>query len=91
MDAAPISPSEHRWLEHQTRLWEGEGLISPESGEAIRGRYTLSQRLALTRLVIYLGAAFVIVGLIWLVTSRITQTSSPRSAGSPSSRRSGSR
>lgn len=73
MDAAPISPSEHRWLEHQTRLWEGEGLISPESGEAIRGRYTLSQRLALTRLVIYLGAAFVIVGLIWLVASNLDQ------------------
>ena len=75
MSDRTISDNQRLWLGTQTRIWESEGLITAEAGERIRGRYVVAQQVNLTRLVVFLGAAFVAVGLIWLVAANLQRFS----------------
>ncbi len=45
--------------------------MSEESAGAIRSRYVAARRVTLLRVVLGLGAAFVVVGLIWLVAANL--------------------
>ncbi len=71
MNDHTISDNQRIWLDTQSRIWESERIISAEAGERIRGRYVVAQQVNLTRLVVFLGAAFVAVGLIWLVAANL--------------------
>lgn len=71
MSDRTITENQAQWLATQSRIWEAEGIIPAETGERIRGRYTATQRGSLTSLVVFLGSAFVVIGLIWLVASNL--------------------
>lgn len=66
-----ISSRRLAWLDAELQEWQSDGLIDPDGARAIRSRYDASQRLALNRVVLGLGAAFVAVGVIWLVASNL--------------------
>lgn len=66
-----ISSRRLAWLDTELQEWQSDGLIDPDEARAIRSRYNASQRLALNRVVLGLGAAFVAVGTIWLVASNL--------------------
>lgn len=70
-DRVHASPNQLEWLRTQVHDWQTEGLVSPEVGERILGRYEVSRRLSLGRLLLTLGACFVGAGLIWLVAENI--------------------
>lgn len=72
---APIAPRMLRWLTAQLAEWSREGLITDAQADAIAARYTASTRLALLRLVVGLGAAFLAVGLLWLVATNLDRLS----------------
>jgi uncharacterized membrane protein len=69
--------SAHRlaWLEGELAAWQAEGLIADGEARAIRARYVPSRRFSLARLLLGLGAAFVAVGLIWLVAANLDRIS----------------
>lgn len=69
------SPGQLSWLDGELPRWVADGLVTPESAEAIRGRYATSRRFSLVRLAVTLGAVFVAVGLIWLVTANLDRFS----------------
>lgn len=72
---APIAPRMLRWLTAQLAEWSREGLLTGAQADAIAARYTASTRLALLRLVVGLGAAFLAVGLLWLVATNLDRLS----------------
>jgi uncharacterized membrane protein len=65
------TPGQLAWLTEQVRLWQAERLVSDETAERILGGYADVRRLSLGRLLLYLGGAFVGVGLIWLVAANL--------------------
>jgi len=71
----PVSTREVAWLDQQLRTWVAEGLVTDETGTAIRARYVATRTSRLSRLLLYLGSAFVGVGLIWLVASNLDELS----------------
>jgi uncharacterized membrane protein len=71
----PVSPRELAWLTGQVARWRADGTIDERQVGAILGRYQASRRFGLTTLVLALGAAFVGVGLIWLVAANLDQLS----------------
>lgn len=62
-----VPPSRLRWLQAELADWQEDGLLTPQAAAAIRGRYVAGTRSALLSLVVGLGAAFLAVGLLWLV------------------------
>lgn len=66
-----VSTRQLAWLEGELASWQAEGLIAEGEAQAIRARYVPSNRLSLTRLLLALGAAFIAVGLIWLVAANL--------------------
>ncbi|QBX54791.1 DUF2157 domain-containing protein [Nocardioides seonyuensis] len=73
----PVSSDRHRWLTHELRDWQADGLIDPVTARAIAARYVdagdRQRRFTLGRLLLSLGATFVGVGLIWLVAANLDQ------------------
>ena len=78
-DAAtrPATRAELDWLTSQLHDWRSTGLVDEGQAAAIRGRYHVvadpTRRFSLARLLLGLGAAFVGVGLIWLVAANLEQ------------------
>jgi uncharacterized membrane protein len=73
MDATPqpVSPRQLAWLRDELPRWQAQGLVSGEHAAAILDQYRAVKRAGLARLMLYLGAAFVGVGLIWLVAANL--------------------
>jgi len=68
-----VSPGQLAWLATELPIWQGAGLVGDTEAAAILGRYQASRRLSLGRLMLYLGGAFVGVGLLWLVAANLDQ------------------
>ncbi|NED50296.1 DUF2157 domain-containing protein, partial [Micromonospora aurantiaca] len=56
-------------LRGEVAAWQADGLIDGETAARIASRYAHSRRFALERLVLFLGSAFLGVGLIWIVAA----------------------
>ena len=74
----PVSSDQHRWLTRELQDWLDEGIIDSSAAEAIAARYVATgdhgrRRFSLGRLLLSLGAAFVGVGIIWLVAANLDQ------------------
>lgn len=69
----PVSPRQLEWLTDEVRSWEAEGLVDEQQAASILGSYRAGRRFGLGRLMLYLGSAFIGVGLIWLVASNLDQ------------------
>lgn len=61
------------WLAAELPVWQAEGLVDAEQATALRQRYRATPGRGLAQLLLYLGAAFVGVGLIWLVAANLDQ------------------
>ena len=70
-----VSPRQLAWLEEEIAGWRSDGLVTDEAATAIRSRYVAGRRLSLITVVVSLGAAFVSVGVIWLVAANLDQLS----------------
>ena len=67
-----------RWLDTELHHWVDEALLAPGQADAIRRRYhpiATVRRFSLARLLLSLGAAFLGVGLIWLVAANLDELS----------------
>ncbi len=73
----PVSSEHYRWLRHELVDWQAEGLVDATTAARITDRYhdagAQHHRFSLGRLFLFLGAAFVGVGLIWLVATNLDQ------------------
>ena len=73
----PATRAELDWLTSQLHDWRTAGLVDDLQATAIRGRYHVvpdpTRRFSLARLLLGLGAAFVGIGLIWLVAANLDQ------------------
>jgi uncharacterized membrane protein len=69
------TPAQLSWLQSQLGDWQAEGLVDTTTAEAIGARYVAARRVTLVRIVLGLGAAFVAIGLIWLVAANLDQFS----------------
>ncbi len=67
----PITPRSLEWLTGEVAIWQREGLVSEGQAHQILDRYHASRRFSLAALVLTLGAAFVGIGLIWLVAANL--------------------
>jgi uncharacterized membrane protein len=70
-----VPPATLSWLEDELAAWQAEGRLDAAAAAGIRARYTASRRLSLGRLMLLLGAAFLGVGLIWLVATNLDELS----------------
>ena len=70
-----VPPATLSWLERELVAWQAEGRLDAETAAGIRARYTSSHRVPLSRLMLLLGAAFLGVGLIWLVAANLDEMS----------------
>lgn len=68
-----ITPEHHRWLGKELQHWQGEGLIDAPTARTIADRYEIvsGRRISLSRLLLTIGAAFVGIGVIWLVAANL--------------------
>ncbi len=69
----PATPQQLAWLSDELPLWRAAGLVDDRAAAAILRGYHPSRRFDLSRLLLTLGAAFVGVGVIWLVASNLDQ------------------
>ena len=69
----PASPAQLDWLAAELPLWRAAGLVDDRAATAILANYHPSRRFDLSRLLLTLGAAFVGVGILWLVASNLDQ------------------
>ncbi len=67
----PVPPRTLEWLTREMSAWRRDGLISSDQEQGILHRYQASRRFSLASLVLTLGAAFVGIGLIWLVAANL--------------------
>ena len=70
-EARPLAPRRLDWLNNETARWVSEGLLTADAAEKIKGQYVASHAGSLTRVISYLGGAFVGVGLVWLVATNL--------------------
>jgi uncharacterized membrane protein len=70
-----ISPRRLAWLRRELAQWQEEGIVDVPVAERIAARYAAGRRMVLGRLALGLGAAFVGIGLIWLVAANLDQLS----------------
>ncbi|MGH3368770.1 MAG: DUF2157 domain-containing protein [Nocardioidaceae bacterium] len=73
--ARPVAPGQLAWLEGELAAWRSAGVVDDAQAQAIRGRYVASRRFSLTRLLLFVGGAFIGVGLLWLVASNLDSMS----------------
>lgn len=71
MSRMQISPRRLAWLRDQLDAWQADGLVSDEQARAIAGRYEPDTRASIAGLVYVLGALFLGVGVIWLVSTNV--------------------
>ncbi len=69
----PATPAQLAWLADELPLWRAAGLVDDRSASTILAGYHPSRRFDLSHLLLTLGAAFVGVGIIWLVASNLDQ------------------
>jgi uncharacterized membrane protein len=67
----PATPAQLDWLAAELSHWRASGLVDDHAATAILAGYHPSRRLDLSNLLLTLGAAFVGVGVIWLVASNL--------------------
>lgn len=72
-----ITASHRHWLDDELLAWQSEGLIDAPTAAAINERYDVVQtrRLNLARLLLLVGAAFVGIGVIWLIAANLDELS----------------
>ncbi|MCP3421587.1 DUF2157 domain-containing protein [Nocardioides pinisoli] len=77
VSARPVAPQQLAWLRAELAGWTSEGIISEEQAARIASRYRSEHhaRTGVGRVLLYLGAGFVGVGLIWLVAANLDQLS----------------
>ena len=69
----PATPAQLDWLAAELPLWRSAGLVDDRAANAILASYHPTRRFELSSLLLTLGAAFVGVGIIWLVASNLDQ------------------
>lgn len=73
----PVSSEQYRWLRRELVDWQADGIVDAHAAQAIAARYRdaglTHRRFSLGRLLLTLGAAFVGVGLIWLVAANLDE------------------
>jgi uncharacterized membrane protein len=69
----PATPAQLDWLAAELPHWRAAGLVDDRAATAILAGYHPSRRFDLARLLLTLGAAFVGVGILWLVASNLDQ------------------
>lgn len=67
----PVPPAHLAWLESELDGWRAAGVIDDAQAAAIRGRYVAVRRFSLLTLLLWLGGAFVGVGVLWLVAANL--------------------
>ena len=67
----PVSPGQLDWLEAEIAAWRDAGIVDEVQAHAIRSRYVAVRRFSLNRLLLFVGGAFIGVGLLWLVASNL--------------------
>jgi uncharacterized membrane protein len=75
--AHTVTPSQLAWLEGELSAWRAAGVIEDSQERAILSRYVGVQGFSLAALLLRIGAAFIGVGLIWLVASNLDALSPP--------------
>ena len=73
----PATPAQLDWLAAELPHWKAAGLVDDRAATAILAGYHPSRRFDLSRLLLTLGAAFVGVGILWLVASNLDQLPPP--------------
>lgn len=77
IEQRPVSSDHYRWLRRELAEWQADGIVDAATAEAITARYLevgdRQRRFTLGRLLLLLGAAFVGIGLIWLVAANLDQ------------------
>lgn len=68
---SPATPGQLAWLSREVAAWQADGILDQAQATSILGRYRSTRRLYLSRLALWLGSAFVGVGLLWLVASNL--------------------
>ena len=71
----PVAPAQLAWLEGELAAWRAAGVVDDTQVEAIRSRYVAVRRFSLTTLLLFLGGAFVGIGLLWLVATNLDDLS----------------
>lgn len=67
----PATPGQLAWLGREVAAWQADGLVDQSQAASILGSYRSTRRLDLSRLALWLGAAFVGIGVLWLVASNL--------------------
>ncbi|GGU39359.1 DUF2157 domain-containing protein [Nocardioides albus] len=70
-DVRPLAPRRLAWLDNETARWVSEGILDEDTAAKIKAQYVASRAGSLTRVVSYLGGAFVGIGLVWLVATNL--------------------
>ena len=75
--ARAVPPRQLTWLRSELSDWTSQGIITPDQADAISSRYRPGDhtRVGIGRVLLYLGGAFLGVGLIWLVAANLDQLS----------------
>jgi uncharacterized membrane protein len=73
----PVAPQQLAWLRTELADWSSQGIITEEQATLISSRYRSEHhaRISVGRVLLYLGAGFVGVGLIWLVAANLDELS----------------
>lgn len=67
----PVAPGQLAWLENEVATWQTAGVVDASQAQAIRSRYVAVRRFSLTKLLLFIGGAFIGVGLLWLVATNL--------------------
>ncbi len=70
-----VSAAQLAWLEGELARWQAEGRLDAATAAGLRADYSASRRWSLSRLLLGLGAAFVGVGVLWLVAANLDELS----------------
>lgn len=71
----PVTPGQLAWLETEVAAWRDAGVVDDTQAHVIRGRYVAVRRFSLSKLLLFIGGAFVGVGLLWLVATNLDSVS----------------
>lgn len=66
-----VTPGRLRWLEAELGRWREDGLIDQSTAERIAAGYGAGTRPQVVRMMLFVGAALVGVGVIWLVAANV--------------------
>ncbi|UUZ57754.1 DUF2157 domain-containing protein [Nocardioides sp. B-3] len=75
LEHRPLSSAQYSWLRRELADWQAAGIVDTPTADAIAARYRDAgdnhRRFSLGRILLFLGGAFVGVGLIWLVAANL--------------------